>query len=149
MPFPGRYVVEHIEVVAWKVAYHPYFLEWFEESVNVDVEVAGEIQALIDAVASHGRDLGDPESHPVVTSRLGLRALRRTPPTSVTFSADGPPVIRVLYGFVAPARGELRAVLLLGGDKTDLGNRWYPTNLAEAERRLTVFAAQQGWRIVR
>jgi hypothetical protein len=43
----------------------------------------------------------------------------------------------------------VRAVLLLGGDKADLGNRWYPTNLAEAERRLTVFAAQQGWRIVR
>ncbi len=58
-------------------------------------------------------------------------------------------MIRVLYGFVASVQREVRAVLLLGGDKTDLGNRWYPTNLAEAERRLTVFAAQQGWRIVR
>lgn len=58
-------------------------------------------------------------------------------------------MIRVLYGFVAPVRGELRAVLLLGGDKTALGDRWYPTDLAEAERRLTVFAARQGWRIVR
>lgn len=57
-------------------------------------------------------------------------------------------MIRILYGFVAPAREELRAVVLLGGDKTNLGNRWYPTNLAEAERRLTVLAARQGWRIV-
>lgn len=132
-----------------EVTYHPYFLEWFEQLVNVDIEVAGDIQALIDALAAHGRDLGDPESHPVVTSRLGLRALRRTPLTGVTPYAEGPPVIRVLYGFVAPAQERMRAVLLLGGDKTDLGNRWYPTNLAEAERRLTVFAAQQGWRIVR
>jgi len=132
-----------------EVAYHPYFLQWFEKLVDVDVEVAGEIQALMDALAAHGRDLGEPESHPVVTSRLGLRALRRTPPTSVTPYAEEPPVIRVLYGFVAPAQEPMRAVLLLGGDKTDLGNRWYPTNLAEAERRLTVFAARQGWRIVR
>ena len=89
----------------------------------MDIEIAGEIQALIDALAARGRELGHPESHPVVTSRLGLRALRRTPPTSVTPYADGPPVIGVLYGFVAPVRGQLRAVLLLGGDKTDLGNR--------------------------
>ncbi|MGC8514108.1 MAG: hypothetical protein ACP5P1_13910 [Acidimicrobiales bacterium] len=80
---------------------------------------------------------------------MGLRSLRRAPPTSVTPDAEGPPAIRLLYGFVAPVRGELRAVLLLGGDKTDLGNRWYPTNLAEAERQLMVFAAQQGWRIAR
>lgn len=132
-----------------EVVYHPYFLEWFEELVDLDVEVAGEIQALIDALAAHGRELGDPESHTVVTSRLGLRALRRTPPTSVTPYAQGPPVIRVLYGFVAPVQREVRPVLLLGGDKTALGNRWYPTNLAEAERRLTVFAARQGWRIIR
>ncbi len=110
--------------------------------------VAGEIQALIDALAVHGRELGDPDSHPVVTSRLGLRALRRTPPTRVTPYADGPPVIRVLYGFVAPVQRGVRAVLLLGGN-TRLGNRWYPANLAETERRLTVFAAQQGWRIAR
>lgn len=132
-----------------EVAYHPYFLDWFEELVDVDVEVAGDIQALIDALALHGRELGDPESHPVVTSRLGLRALRRTPPTSVTPYAERPPVIRVLYGFVAPGQERMRAVLPLGGDKAQLGNRWYPTNLAEAERRLMVSAAQQGWRIVR
>ena len=120
-----------------EVVHHPYFLEWFEELIDVDIEVAGEIQALIDALAAHGRELGNPESHPVVTSRLGLRALRRTPPTGVTPYAEGPPVIRVLYGFAAPVQREVRAVLLLGGDKTDLGNRWYPTNLAETERRLT------------
>lgn len=117
--------------------------------VEEDIGVAGEVQALIDALGRHGRDLGDPESHPVVTSTLGLRALRRTPPTNVTPHAERPPVIRILYGFVRPATGEVRAVLLLGGDKTQLGNRWYPANLAEAERRLTVLAGQRNWRVVR
>ena len=74
--------------------------------------------------------------------------LHRIPPTTGPY-AEGPPVIRILYGFVAPVQGEVRAVLLLGGDKTALGDRWYPTNLAQAERRLTVSATQRGWRIVR
>jgi hypothetical protein len=39
---------------------------------------------------------------------LGLRALRRTPPTAVTPYAEGPPVIRFLYGFAAPIQQELR-----------------------------------------
>lgn len=30
--------------------------------------------------------------------------------------------------------------MLLGGDKTDLGNDWYPVNLAEAEHRLDQFS---------
>ncbi len=29
-----------------------------------------------------------------------------------------------------------------------LGSRWYPPHVAEAERRLTILAAQHGWRIV-
>ena len=37
-----------------EVVHHPYFLEWFEELIDVDIEVAGEIQALIDALAAHG-----------------------------------------------------------------------------------------------
>lgn len=86
LPALNKYGVKHIRWsgVVVEVVYHPYFLEWFE-------------------LAVHGRELGDPESHPVVTSQLGLRALRRTPPTGVTPYAEGPPVIRILYGFVAPA----------------------------------------------
>lgn len=113
-----------------------------------DIEVAGEIQALIDALERHGRALGDPESHPVGTSKQGLRALRRTPPTDVTPYAEDPPVIRVLYGFVDKGGGQLAAVLLLGGDKTKLQNDWYPKNVAEAERRLTILAGRNAWRIL-
>jgi len=41
-------------------------------------------------------------------------------------SADGPEI----------------AVVLLGGDKTALGNSWYPTNLGEAEHRLDQYCRQ-------
>lgn len=104
--------------------------------------------ALLTALEEYGTDLGDPESHPVVTSQCRLRALRRTPPTTATPYADGPPVIRVLYGFVADDRG-LRAVVLLGGDKTSLGSQWYPPAIQEAERRLITLSARCGWRIRR
>ena len=40
------------------------------------------------------------------------------------------------------ARGAEVAVVLLGGDKTALGNNWYPANLTEAEARLDQYARQ-------
>jgi hypothetical protein len=131
-----------------EIIYQQNFMSWWIEMAKSDIEVAGEIQALIDALERHGRALGDPEAHPVAMSKQGLRALRRTPPTDVTPYADGPPVIRVLYGFVDKGDGQLAAVLLLGGDKTKRQSDWYPLNVAEAERRLTIMARQHGWRIV-
>jgi hypothetical protein len=56
-------------------------------------------------------------------------------------------VLRVLYGFVRPPDGPLRGVILLGGDKTEFGNRWYPPAIAEAESRLATLAGQRGWEI--
>jgi hypothetical protein len=55
-----------------------------------------------------------------------MHALRRTPPSATTPYADRPPVLRVLYAYCRRPSGELVAVVLIGGDKTDLGNRWYP-----------------------
>jgi hypothetical protein len=107
-----------------ELAYHPLFTTWLEEVAEETPTIAAEIQALIDSLEAHGFDLGDPESHPVVTSRLGLRVLRRTPPTPATPDAKDPP------------RSQIRAVLLIGGDKT------------EAERRLTILAGQRGWKII-
>lgn len=42
----------------------------------------------------------------------------RTRPTGVTPYAEGPPVLRLLYGFVQGSQEPVQAVLLLGGDKT-------------------------------
>lgn len=57
--------------------------------------------------------------------------------------------MRVLFGFVDTGDTKTAAVLLLGGDKSVSGNNWYPLSIAEAERRLTILADKQGWRILK
>lgn len=131
-----------------EVVYHPLFEEWYAHLFETDQDSAAEIMALLTALEEHGTDLGDPESHPVVTSDRKLRALRRTPPTDVTPYATEPPVLRVLYGFASPPEGGMKAVVLFGGDKTVAGNRWYPTAVAEAERRLGDLCRRRHWRLL-
>jgi hypothetical protein len=126
-----------------EVELYPDVDRWLIEVEQFDLDVYAEIVALIDAVQRFGRNLGDPESHPVVTSKFDMHALRRTPPSSMAPYADGPPVIRVLYAFCRQQSGNPVVVVLLGGDKTELGNRWYPSNIAEAERRLQIHAGQR------
>lgn len=118
-----------------RVSIDPRCQDWLNEVAEVDLDVFGEITALITALEEFGRQLGDPISHPVVTSRFDLHALRRTPATEVTPFATQPPVLRLLYGY-ALSREEQVAVLLLGGDKTNLGSHWYRPNIATAEHRL-------------
>lgn len=126
-----------------EVVLYPLFESWLTSLTDGSLaggtdwwEVAAEIAALLGALESHGRNLGDPECHEVVSARYDIRALRRTPPTEVTPLAVGPPVIRVLVGFVRGEQGQTTAVALLGGDKTSLGNRWYPANVERAQQRL-------------
>ena len=117
-----------------RVVLDPRFKDWLEELATADHEIFAEVVALINAIDEHGR-LGDPHSHPVVTSRFDLHALRRTPATDLTPYATGPPVIRILYAY-AMNKNETVAVVLLGGDKTDMQNNWYPANINTAEHRL-------------
>ena len=131
------YYTVYVEVVLY-----PAVDAWLTKVEVIDLDVYAEILALIDAIQQFGRELSDPESHPVVTAKFDMHALRRTPPSTTAPYADGPPVIRVLYAFCRSAAGTQVAVVLLGGDKTDLGNRWYPPNIAEAERRLLIYAGQ-------
>lgn len=121
------------------VRYHPVFEAWLMELAESDEEVFGEVMALLTALEVHGRDLDDEsreESHPVVTSRFDMHALRRTPPSEAAPFADRPPVLRILYATCRTTTGDEAAIALLGGDKTALGSRWYPANLNEAEFRL-------------
>jgi len=122
-----------------EVRYHPLFERWLAELADADEEIFGEVMALLSALEQHGRELDDErreESHPVVTSRYDMHALRRTPPSEAAPFAVGPPVLRILYAICRTADGGEVAVTLLGGDKTALGNNWYPVNLNEAEARL-------------
>ena len=125
-----------------QVVVYPDVDRWLNRVAQFDLDVYAEIIALIDALQSYGRELGDPESHPAVTSKFDMHALRRTPPSATAPYADGAPVIRVLYAYCRNSTGELVAVVLIGGDKTGLGNRWYPPNVIEAERRLLIYAGQ-------
>lgn len=125
--------------------YHPLFERWLADLAGADEEIFGEVMALLTALEEHGRDLDDErreESHPVVTSRYDMHALRRTPPSQSTPYAVAPPVLRILYAVCRTAAGDEAAVVLLGGDKTNLGNNWYPTNLSEAEHRLDQYCRQ-------
>ena len=125
--------------------YHPLFERWLEELAEEDEEIFGEVMGLLTALELYGRVLGDEqreESHPVVTSRFDMHALRRTPPSQAAPYADSPPVLRILYAIGRTSAGTEVAVVLLGGDKTTLGNTWYPANLSEAEHRLSQFCQQ-------
>ena len=132
-----------------EIVLHPLFKAWLASLTDGSRgestdwwEVATEIAALLGALERHGRDLGDPECHEVVSARYDIRALRRTPPTQTTPYAVGPPVIRVLVGFARHEEGKTIAVALAGGDKTELGNRWYPANVQRAQQRLNQWCSR-------
>ena len=126
-----------------RVLYHPRFASMYEALCrNVDaLEIAGEVTALLTALETYGHEIegeqpGD-ASHPIVISRYWMYALRRTPPTDYTPYADVPPVIRVPYVWFydSESRDEV-AVVMLMGDKSRLGNQWYPQKVQEIEGRL-------------
>jgi hypothetical protein len=122
----------------------PLFERWLAELAEGDQEILGDVMALLTALEDYGRDLDDEareESHPVVTARYDLHALRRTLPTEAAPYATGPPVLRILYAYCRRA-GEEIAVVLIGGDKTSLGNLWYRHNITEAETRLDQYCRQ-------
>ncbi len=96
-------------------------------------DLFGDVTALLNALEEFGHGIEednhhpDAISHPIVTSRFHTFALRRTPPTTATPHADGPPVLRIPYvWFVDQVTGEEIAVVMLMGDKTISGNDWYP-----------------------
>lgn len=45
-------------------------------------------------------------------------------------------MLRIIYGYCTRRDGTDVAVVLLAGDKTTLGNSWYPPNIGEAQTRL-------------
>ena len=82
-----------------EVFLHPSFDSWLQSLSAEDSgdgldwwEACADIAALPMALETYGRNLGDPECHEVVSTRFDMGALRRTPPTSTTPYAVGPPV---------------------------------------------------------
>lgn len=122
-------------MVVW-VEYHPTFAVQYEQLCRDEdsAELAGEVTSLLDALEQHGHDIEgeavDDPSHPIVTSRYQMFALRRTPPTIRAPYADQRPVIRIPYvWFLDTESGEEGAVVMLMGDKATLGSHWYPAKV--------------------
>jgi hypothetical protein len=124
-----------------EIQYHPAAEMWLAEFASDEelIDVFGEIMALITALERYGRSLEGEETSPIVSSRFDMHELRRTPPSETLPYADSPPVIRVLYAFCQRQTADPVAVILLGGDKADLGEDWYLSNVPVSERRLEEF----------
>ncbi len=126
-----------------EVFYHPMFDQQLDELEAISTaedylwEWLAEVSALLRALQDHGHEIegaghGD-ASHPIVTSRFEMYALRRTPPTVYTPYANSPPILRIPYVWFDVAGGGEVAVVMLVGDKTRLGNAWYPQVVQQIE----------------
>lgn len=122
--------------MAYEVHHHPYFMKQLEGLIDIANasdearELLADISQLIEALENNGKGIeghehGDP-SHPIIASNFMTFALRRTPPTYFTPLANDPPVLRIPYVWFADIHtGKDLAVMMLIGDKTNLGNEWY------------------------
>ena len=125
-----------------RIEYHPVFADQITALCENPeaMDTAGEVTALLTALEEHGHDLEgeatDDPSHPIIISRYHMFALRRTPPTAYTPYADTPSVIRIPYVWFLDADDQELAVVMLMGDKSTLGNHWYPRWVNEIENRL-------------
>lgn len=125
------------------VRFHPLFVRQLEALSNEAkssgwlMDPFGEVMALLRALEDFGHDIEghqtEDASHPIVTSRFQMFALRRTPPTVHTPYADEPPVLRIPYVWFDRAEGGEVAVVMLIGDKTERGNDWYPSTVKQIE----------------
>lgn len=125
------------------VTFHPMFIRQLRElnavaaTDDLCMDLLADVSALIGALEKYGHEIEgyqpDDASHPIVVSRFRLFALRRTPPTVYTPYAGHPPVLRIPYAWFDVEEGGEVAVVMLVGDKTRLGNRWYPRVVRQIE----------------
>ncbi len=111
------------------------------ETSDLLAEVFGDVTGLITGLEELGHDIEGEEpsdaSHPIVTSRFHTYALRRTPPNKFAQMAFKPPVIRIAYVWFSDTdRSEEVAVVMKMGDKTRLGNQWYPGVVQQLQNSL-------------
>ncbi|MBD0322567.1 MAG: type II toxin-antitoxin system RelE/ParE family toxin, partial [Aldersonia sp.] len=117
--------------VVWEVLLTDYFLQWWQQ---LDAKQQDALAGRIDLLERLGPALGRPAVDTITRSSLSnLKELR---------AKGSGAELRVLFIF-DPIQ---RAVLLVGGDKSGLWNRWYETAIAEAERVYEVYLASRQYR---
>ena len=105
--------------MTWDIEFTDEFGDWFKGLTEVEQD---KITAVVDMLEVAGPRLGFPQSSDVRKTKMRhMRELR--------IQIKGEPY-RVLYAF-DPRR---TAILLLGGNKARIGDRWYEENIPRAER---------------
>lgn len=122
--------------MVWKVDFTPQAQHWFDGLAQTDRDrVAGRI----DRLRARGPALGKSSVKPIVTSRHRDMKELRVPNTG----------LRALFAF---GPGD-RAIILVGGDKSPMGNRWYDSQVRIADRMLDLhqrtFERGSAWRATR
>lgn len=113
--------------MAWDVEVTDEFRTWF---TGLTEGAQDDVTMVVDLLAEHGPALLGRYTKAIEQSKHGhMRELR--------IQHKGDPY-RVLYAF-DPRR---TAILLLGGDKTSEGNRWYEINVPKADARYEAYLAE-------
>lgn len=108
--------------IEWAVEFHPDCESWAEGLAQADQEA---LLAAVRVLRDRGPNLGRPLVDSIVGSRhANMKELR---PGSTRRTE-----IRVLLGFDL----ERKAILLVGGDKSDDWRGWYKANIPIADDRL-------------
>ena len=108
-------LLSHVAKRTWQVEFHPACEEWADDLPQADKEA---LLAAIRVLRSEGPTLGRPLVDTIVGSRhANMKELRP--------GSTGRTEIRVLFAFDV----ERKAVLLIGGDKSEDWSGWYePTS---------------------
>lgn len=105
----------------WSVEFHPACERWADSLSQPDAEA---LLAAIRVLRTEGPTLGRPLVDKVQTSRhANMKELRP--------GSTGRTEIRVLFAFDR----QRRAILLIGGDKSNDWNQWYEHNVPIADDR--------------
>jgi hypothetical protein len=115
---------------AWTVEFHPKCEQWAQDLPQSDAEA---LLAAIRVLRHRGPSLGRPLVDTVKASRHpNMKELRP--------GSTGRTEIRVLFAFDKSRR----AILLVGGDKSDNWSRWYAQNIPIADDRFEKHQAALG-----
>lgn len=107
----------------WLVDFHPACERWADGLEQADAEA---LLAAVRVLRDHGPTLG----RPLVDT---LKGSRHNNMKELRPGSTGRTEIRVLFAFDL----ERRAILLVGGDKSDDWARWYESNIPIADDRFS------------
>ena len=106
---------------SWEVEFHPACEAWADQLSSTDAEA---LLSAINVLRDHGPTLGRPLTDTIRGSRhKNMKELRP--------GSTGRTEVRVLFAFDRVRR----AILLVGGDKSDDWSGWYDSNIPIAEDR--------------